>query len=63
MTINEKFVKISSRLTIEEEITLGDDVTMVLKGKTYILNCTKTEDMDLQDGTIDRIYTLKYLGE
>lgn len=61
--INEHLIKISSRLSTATQIQLGDDVFMHLHGGEYILNCVKTEDMDNQDGTINRVYTLKYLGE
>lgn len=65
--ISERFIKISSRLPIPtEDIQLGDDITLVLGNSvhtTFVLNCVKTEDMDNQDGTINRIYTLKYLGD
>lgn len=63
MTINQKSIKISSRLPVAQEIQLGDDVVILIKGQEYIVNCVKSEDRDLQDGTIDRIYTLKYIGE
>lgn len=62
-TINENFIKVSSRLPFPSEIALGDDITATIAGQNYILNCVKTEDMDNQDETINRIYTLKYLGE
>ncbi len=62
--INERLIKISSRLPYSGEIQLGEDITLTLaRGETFILNCVKTEDMDNQDGTINRIYTLKYLGK
>jgi hypothetical protein len=65
-TINERFIKLSSRLPFPEDIELGNDLTITFGNNehtTFILNCVKTEDMDNQDGTINRIYTLKYLGE
>ena len=61
--INERLIKISSRLPFTKEIPLGGDIVATIEGQNYILNCVKTEDMDNQDGTINRIYTLKYLGE
>lgn len=61
--INERLIKISSRLPTATEIQLGEDITLQIHGGVFTLNCVKTEDMDNQDGTINRIYTLKYLGE
>ncbi len=61
--INERLIKISSRLPFPKEILLGSDIVATIEGQNYILNCVKTEDMDNQDGTINRIYSLKYLGE
>ena len=62
--INERLIKISSRLPYPFDMQLGEDIQMILVGcEPVILNCVKTEDMDNQDGTINRVYTLKYLGE
>jgi hypothetical protein len=61
--INERFVKLSSRLPFPEDIQLGDDINLTFKGQNYVLNCVKSEDYDKQDGTIDRVFVLKYLGE
>lgn len=63
MTINEKFLKLSSRIPYPQELILGQDITVVIGSENYIFNCVKTEDMDNQDGTINRIYTLKSLTE
>jgi hypothetical protein len=62
-TINERFIKVSSRIPFPKDIQLGDDLTLVINNQSYIVNCVKTEDMDNQDDSINRIYTLKYLGE
>ena len=63
LTINERFVKLSSRVPFPEEITLGDDLTVTIKGRSYTFNCVKKEDLDNQDNTIDRVFTLKSLSE
>lgn len=63
MDINERFIKFSSRVPFSENIELGEDLTVTVNGKNYIFNCVKTEDRDNQDGTIDKIYTLKSLQE
>jgi hypothetical protein len=61
--ISERFVKLSSRLPFPEDIQLGDDISVIIKGKSYIANCVKTEDFDLQDGIINRVFILKWAGE
>lgn len=63
MTINERFIKLSSRVPFPEDINLGDDVRVTINGREYTYNCVSTQDKDLQDGTIDRIYILKSLVE
>jgi hypothetical protein len=62
-SINERFVKISSRLPFYEDLALGEDVDIIIKGRHYIGNVVKTEDMDNQDESINRIYTIKFLSE
>lgn len=61
--INERFVKLSSRLPFPEDISLGDDITVIIKGRSYIANCVKSEDEDNQDGTKNVIYKLKFVAE
>jgi hypothetical protein len=58
-TINERFVKLSSRIPFPEDIGLGDDISVEIKGRGYIFNCVKKEELDNQDGTIDLVFTLK----
>ena len=53
MDINERFIKLSGRLPFTEEINLGDDITVSVKGRSYIANCVKVEELDQQDGTKD----------
>jgi hypothetical protein len=62
-TINEKFIKISSRLPVSREFELGNDIILRGEGQEFTLNVVKTEDYDLQDGTINRVYTLKSLSD
>jgi len=59
MDINERFVKLSGRIPFPEEIKLGDDITVTVKGRSFIANCVKVEELDLQDGTKDIVYVLK----
>lgn len=62
-TINERFIRLSSRLPFNKDIALGDDITFLIEGQHYLANCTKIEHFDLQDGTIDIVYVLKFLAE
>ena len=59
MDINERFVKLSGRIPFPEEIKLGDDITVTVKGRSFIANCVKVEELDRQDGTKDVVYVLK----
>ena len=66
--INERFIKLSSRLPFPKDIQLGDDLLLIIKGRdyideSYVVNCVKSEDEDNQDGTFNRVYKLKHLGE
>lgn len=61
--INERFVKLSSRLPFPEDISLGDDITVTIKGRNYVANCVKSENEDNQDGTQNVIYKLKFVAE
>ena len=66
-TVNEVFIKFSSKVPFAEAIELGDDLAVSVgttKGaQSYFFNAVKSEDKDNQDGTVDRIYTLKSLLE
>ncbi len=62
-TLNEKWVKLSSRVPFPDEIQLGQDITVIIGGHQYLFNCVTTQDKDNQDSTVDRIYTLKSLIE
>ncbi len=63
MEINERFVKLSSRLPYSEEIPLGADVTVTINGHSYIANCVKREELDQQDGTVDVVHVLKCVSD
>ena len=55
MRIDEKVVKISlSKIPIEEELNLGDDVTIVVSGSVV-----KIAHEDNQDGSYDVVYIVK----
>jgi hypothetical protein len=63
MQINERYVKLSSRIPYPKDIGLGEDVTVTIGGVNHLANCVKIEDHDNQDGTIDKVYCLKFLVE
>ena len=63
MEIKEHLVKVSSRIPFPKALILGQDVVIIIDGHETIGNIVKTEDMDNQDGTINRIYTIKHLSE
>ena len=55
MKINEQLVKVSAAaIPISEELEMGTELTLIVTG-----SITKSEDKDNQDGTIDRVFTLK----
>lgn len=55
MKINEHLVKISAGyIVIPNELKMDEEVALIVKGQV-----TKIEDKSNQDGTIDRIYTVK----
>ncbi len=62
-SINERFVKLSSRIPFPKDISLGQDVTLTIDGHTFIANCVKQETFDKQDGTVDVVYVLKSTAE
>jgi hypothetical protein len=63
MDINERFIKVSSKLPLPQDIQLGQDIVITIGGHAFILNCTKLENNDKQDGTMDVTAVLKYAGE
>ena len=63
MIINERFIKLSSRVPFPEDIELGQDINVTIGSKYYVFNCVSTQDKDNQDSTIDRVYILKSLIE
>jgi len=58
-TINERFIKLSSRIPIERDLKLGEDYVISIDGLMFRANCVKTETFDKQDGTVDMVYVLK----
>jgi hypothetical protein len=63
MEINERFIKLSSRLPFGGAIELGEDVGVNIAGKNYIANCVKIEFEDQQNGTQNVIYKLKFTAK
>ncbi len=62
-SINERFIKLSSRLPFDKDIILGQDIILVIEGKHFIANCVKVDHLDKQDGTMDIVHNLKFLHE
>jgi hypothetical protein len=62
-TINERFIKLSSRLPFPKDIQMGQDITFNIEGHNYIANCVKIEYENKQDGSVDAIYKLKFTAE
>ena len=62
-TINERFLKLSSRLPFDKDIALGEDVEVVINGKSFIANCVKIEYEDQQNEFQNAIYKLKFTAE
>lgn len=62
-TINEVFIKLSSKVPYSNPIQLGDDLTVTVQDKTYIFNAVKEEINDLQDGSVNITYILKSVSE
>lgn len=61
--INERFVKLSSRIPFPNDIPLGADVTVIIDGHNFIANCVKVETLDNQDGTVNKVHNLKFIAE
>jgi hypothetical protein len=54
--IDQNLVRVSSKIEIDKQIELGEDVEFTMKA-----NCVKIETFDNQDGTVNRLYVLKPL--
>ena len=63
METNERFIKLSSRLPFDKDIALGQDVMLLIEGKSFLANCVKIDHLDQQDGTMNIVYNLKFLAE
>ena len=63
MEVNEKFIKLSSRIPTNSDFSLGQDVDVVLAGRNFTANCVKIEELDNQDGTKDLCFIFKWMGE
>lgn len=62
-TINARFVRLTSTVPFREDLNYGDDVSVEIKGRSYIFNCVKIDGKDNQDGTIDKVFILKSTRE
>lgn len=63
MNISEHLVKVSSRIPFPKPLILGQDVVIIIDDHRVLGSIVKTEDLDQQDGTIKRVYTIKFLSE
>lgn len=55
MKASQYSVKISAgKIEIDKPLEIGQDITIKVDG-----NIAKTEDSDLQDGTVERTYIIK----
>jgi hypothetical protein len=63
MNVNERFVKLSSRIPFPKDLNLGDDVDVIIAGYSFIGNVVKEETLDQQDGSVNKVYVLKFLSE
>jgi hypothetical protein len=63
MQINERFIKLSSRLPFDKDIVMGQDITFLIEDKQFIANCVKIEYEDQQNGLQNAIYKLKFTAE
>lgn len=52
--INSHILKVSGQVEIENEMELGKEYNITISGQVV-----KTEDLDNQDGTVNRKYILK----
>lgn len=59
-SVNERFLKLSSRLPFYKDIELGQDLTLNIEGQTFIVNCVKQEVFDKQDGRIEMRSGLRF---
>lgn len=59
MQINERFIKLTSRIPYHKDIELGQDIPVTIGETTFLANCVKLDQLDQQDGTINVVYSLK----
>jgi hypothetical protein len=62
-SLNEQFIKLSSKVPYSDSLSLGQDLEVQIEGKHYIFNVVKEEINDLQDGTVNKTYIAKSLSE
>jgi hypothetical protein len=61
--INERFVKLSSRIPFPKDLKLGDDIQIIIDGFSFLGNIVKEEIFDQQDGSVNKVYVIKFLSE
>lgn len=61
--INEKFLKLSTKVPISSDVVLGQDIVVTILGNAYMFNVVKEETNDMQDGTVNKTFVAKCLLE
>ena len=61
--INERYIKLSSKISYPTDIALGEDITVTIGSQTFYGNCVKHETLDNQDGSVNKVFILKSLSE
>ena len=62
-TINETFLKLSSKVPYPDSLSLRQDLSVQIEGKHYIFNVVKEEINDLQNGEVNKTFIAKCLLE
>ena len=60
--INERFVKISSKLPVFKDFDYGDEIEISFADNLVKACVVKIDGKDNQDGTIDKIYIFKLIS-
>lgn len=56
MQVNEKILKLQGKISVPQEYILGEDYTIEITGQIV-----KIEDLDNQDGTVNKVFVFKPL--
>ena len=61
--VNERFVKLSSQIPYPSEIVMDSDITVRIGSHEFQATCVKVDTKSNQDGTVDKVYIVKFLAE